>query len=173
MKKLLRDIYESPHFKNEIIQKLVENQIKSLIRETPGDAQYVEITGSMIRRRTVNHSGDEHDVYVPMTIVAHNYPGDPEEFSARSEHVLTISTDQFEIGWVDMSDDLGYGQGPEIREPSDWSITEVDGCTIEQEDEAKIKAYLKSRPDILVKIMEEISNNVVEKAAEDGPSSFD
>lgn len=142
--KTLRETLD--HNKHTLIEALIKTQVRALMKETPGDAQYIELVGSMVKMGRPPSDGVEIDV--PITMVGYNYPGDLDEFNSASSHELMIVGEWDSTVWSQSDAEVGQMSGPSVTSPQNWDVIAVDGCEIEPNDAELIKRFIVSRPDI-------------------------
>lgn len=150
------------------LHEMARAQIKKyLMRETPGDAQYVELLGSMSFMR----ENGLVDIYVPVVLKAPNFPGNVEEFESATEHLLTIDSEDYDVSWRPAARDIGDRGGPSVR--AEWYVVAVENMRLEREDSDRLTAYLKSRPEIAEEITEKVNDALEAEAEDEGPPEDD
>lgn len=151
-----------------IAAKLIRQRVRALMRETPGDAQYVELMGSLrpldhmklMKRHTI-------EVDVPIHVKAYNAVNDDIDNSGL--HTLIIDIDDPDVSWAPADRTVGIERSPEAGNGSTWYVIGIDSYSLEGSDGDRIKAWLRSRPDVMGYIEQEIMSAIEEKESLEDP----
>lgn len=142
---------------------VLNEHIRTLIRETPDDAQFIELVGAMkydptLSRRPLVFEANDIPIQLSSVNVTHD---DPDEWSASPVHTLYIEVVDYRV--VGQNASFGRGISAEVR---DWEVVGIDDYAIEHSDAALVKAYLESRPDLLSQIISKIEDDLSEFEAQ-------
>lgn len=151
MKLRLRDVFQ-----------MTESKVRVLMRETPGDAQFVELTGSMRKNTSLSRDPLSFEIGdMPIVVQSMNVPDeDPVEWSSYATHLLNVAVTDY--GTSASSGAFGAGIGTGIKE---WEVLGIDDYELEQHDADMLKAYVMSRPELLQHVMSVLSQGVADYEA--------
>lgn len=124
------------------LRGLIREELKTLLRETPGDAVYVELTGAM---RTFQPDSDLHAIE-SLPIHLQSMDVEDPEWNNYPDHDLYIMV-------TDRNGDFSRFE---------WDIVGVDIYELEPHDSDKIKAYLKTQPELY----QQIEDTLVQREAD-------
>lgn len=153
----LRDVFSDSHFKARVVKEMMTKKVRVLMRETPGDAQFVELTGSMRKNLALSRDPLSFEIHdLPIVVQSMNVPDDdPTEWSSYPTHMLNVAVTDY--GTSMSSGAFGSGIGASIK---DWEVLGIDDYELEPHDAEMLKAYVASRPELLQHIMDVLSQGV-------------